>query len=217
MKTKDFFENVWYYIYHKGIYRIIPSYNGRTIFTRFYWRTLHDRMKLGFDETETWSMDYSLAKLIAPRLKMFIKEFECHHICANYCHDIAKNQLLAKGYKYDAYHYRFENKKIRDKAYKIAEELWHRDLTIMYDAFQDIVDENDDWNNWVKKFDEEAKSLNKKLSKLKTIKEKKALWKSIVDYREYDATCKFSSDDISYKLRKEGLKLFGEHFQELWW
>ena len=189
MKIKDFFENVWYYIYHKGICRIIPSYNGRTIFTRFYWRTLHDR----------------------------IKEFEYHHICANYCHDIAKNQLLAKGYKYDAYHYRFENKKIRDKAYKIAEELWHRDLTIMYDAFQDIVDENDDWNNWVKKFDEEAKSLNKKLSKLKTIKEKKALWKSIVDYREYDATCKFSSDDISYKLRKEGLKLFGEHFQELWW
>ena len=217
MKIKDFFENVWYYIYHKGICRIIPSYNGRTIFTRFYWRTLHDRMKLGFDETETWSMDYSLAKLIAPRLKMFIKEFECHRICANYCHDIAKNQLLAKGYKYDAYHYRFENKKIRDRAYKIAEELWHRDLTIMYDAFQDIVDENNDWNNWVKKFDEEAKSLNKKLSKLKTIKEKKALWKSIVDYREYDATCKFSSDDISYKLRKEGLKLFGEHFQELWW
>lgn len=217
MKIKDFLDNIKYYVYHKGIRRLIPKYHDRTIFTSFYWRTLRDRRKLGFDESETWSMDYSLAKLIAPRLKMFIKEFEYHHICANYCHDIAKKQLIAKGYKYDSYHYRFENKKVREKAYKIAEELWHQDLTIMYEAFQDIVEEYDDWENWVKKFDKEAKSLNKKLSKLKTNKEKKVLWESIVDYREYDATCKFSSNDVSYKIRKDGLKLFSEHFQELWW
>ena len=217
MKIKDILDELKYIFYDKGIRHLIPKYHNRTIFTAFYWRTWWDRRTKGFDESETWSMDYSLAKLIAPRLKMFIKEFEYHHICANYCHDIAKNQLLAKGYKYDAYHYRFENKKIRDKAYKIAEELWHRDLTIMYDAFQDIVEEYDDWENWVKKFDEEAKSLNKKLNKLKTNKEKKALWESIVNYRDYKPDCEFKSFHFSYKLREVGLKLFGEHFQELWW
>ena len=217
MKIKDFFENVWYYIYHKGIYKLIPSYEGRTIFTSFYWRTLKDRLTKGFDETETWSMDYSLAKLIAPRLKMFIEEFKYHHICANYCHDIVRKQLIAKGYKLSKDNYIFENKKIREKAYKMAEEIWHQDLMNMYEAFQDIVEENDDWENWTKKFDAEAKVLNKKLNRLKTLKEKKELWESIVEYRKYDATCKFSSNDISYKIRKEGLKLFGEHFQELWW
>lgn len=217
MKIKEIFENIWYYIYHKGIYRIIPSYNGRTIFTRFYWRTLRDRIKLGFDETETWSMDYSLAKLIAPRLKMFQDEFRYHHICANYCHDIVRNQLIAKGYKFDKGRGVFENKKIREKAYKMAEKLWDEDLTRMYEAFQDIVDENDNWEAWTKRFDGDAKVYNKKLKKLKTFKEKKALWESIVDYRDYSSDCEFKSFHFSYKLRDVGLKLFGEHFQELWW
>ena len=215
---KDFFENIKYYIYNKGIRRLIPKYHDRTIFTKFYWRTLKDRKTKGFDETETWSMDYSLAKLIAPRLKMFIEEFDYHHICANYCHDIVKDQLIKKGYKYDAYHYRFENKKIRDKAYKMATDIWHQDLMTMYEAFQDIVEEYDDWENWTKKYNEEAKALNKKLDKLKTLKEKKELWESIVEYMPYNpSTCRFSSAYLSYKIRKEGLKLFGEHFQELWW
>ena len=72
-KTKDFFENVWYYFYNKGIRRLIPKYQDRTIFTAFYWRTWWDRRTKGFDETETWSLDYSLSKLIAPRIEMFTK------------------------------------------------------------------------------------------------------------------------------------------------
>lgn len=204
-KTKTFLE------------KIHLMYEGRSIFTKFYWRTLRDRKKLGFDETEAWSMDYSLSKLIAPRLKMFIEEFDYHHICANYCHDRVRDQLIAKGYKYDSYHYRFENKKIRDKAYKMAADIWHQDLMAMYEAFQDIVEENDDWENWTKKFDKEVKVLNKRLNRLKTLKEKKEFWESIVDYRKYDSKCSFTSAYVSYKIRKEGLKLFGEHFQELWW
>lgn len=31
----------------------------------------YQRKKFGFDESELWSLDYSLAKLIAPRLKKF--------------------------------------------------------------------------------------------------------------------------------------------------
>ena len=192
-------------------------YHGRGIFTKFFWRTWWDKRTKGFDETETWSMDYSLSKLIAPRLKMFIEEFDYHHICANYCHDIVRDQLIRKGYKYDKQNGRFKNEKIREKAYKMAADIWHQDLMTMYEAFQDIVEEEDDWENWDKKFDKEAKALNKKLDKLKTLKEKKEFWESIVDYRKYDSKCSFTSAYVSYKIRKEGLKLFGEHFQELWW
>ena len=205
-KTKTFLE------------KIHLMYEGRSIFTKFYWRTLRDRRKLGFDETETWSMDYSLSKLIAPRLKMFIEEFDYHHICANYCHDRVRDQLIKQGYKYDAYHYRFENANVRLKAYKMAADIWHRDLMTMYEAFQDIVEEYDDWGNWTKKYNKEAKALNKKLDKLKTLKEKKEFWESIVEFLPYNpSTCRFTSAYVSLKIRKEGLKLFGEHFQELWW
>ena len=147
-----------------------------------------------------------------------IEEFDYHHICANYCHDIVRDQLIKKGYKYDQQKGRFKNEKIREKAYKMATDIWHQDLMIMYEAFQDIVEENDDWENWTKKFDAEAKALNKKLDKLKILKEKKELWESIVEYMPYNpSTCRFRSVYISHKIRKDGLKLFGEHFQELWW
>ena len=95
--------------------------------------------------------------------------------------------------------------------------LWDEDLTRMYEAFQDIIDENDNWEAWTKRFDGDAKVYNKKLKKLKTLKEKKALWESIVNYRDYTPACEFKSFHFSYKLREVGLKLFGEHFQELWW
>jgi uncharacterized protein YeaO (DUF488 family) len=99
----------------------------------------------------------------------------------------------------------------------MAADIWHQDLMTMYEAFQDIVEEEKDWGKWNKKFEKEAKALNKKLNRLKTLKEKKEFWESIVDYRKYDSKCSFTSAYVSYKIRKEGLKLFGEHFQELWW
>lgn len=39
---------------------------------RFFWQ----RLTRGWDDSETWSLDYSLSKLIAPRLKRF-KEVTC--------------------------------------------------------------------------------------------------------------------------------------------
>lgn len=42
---------------------------------RFFWQ----RMTRGWDDSETWSLDYSLAKLILPRL-IRLKEFRLEYI-----------------------------------------------------------------------------------------------------------------------------------------
>ena len=70
---KQYLSDLWYLIYKRGIRRLIPKYHDRTMFTAFYWRTWWDRRTKGFDESETWSLDYSLSKLIAPRIEMFMK------------------------------------------------------------------------------------------------------------------------------------------------
>lgn len=41
-------------------------------------RFFFQRLLRGWDDSETWSLDYSLAKIIAPRLKRF-KEVTCGH------------------------------------------------------------------------------------------------------------------------------------------
>lgn len=41
---------------------------------KYFWQ----RRTRGWDDSETWSLDYSLAKIIAPRLKRF-KEVKCCH------------------------------------------------------------------------------------------------------------------------------------------
>ncbi len=38
----------------------------------------YQRMVRGYDDSVTWSLDQSLAKLIAPRLSLFIKVTEAH-------------------------------------------------------------------------------------------------------------------------------------------
>lgn len=41
-------------------------------------RRLFQRWKYGFDDSDMWNLDFTIAELIASRLKMFRKRNECH-------------------------------------------------------------------------------------------------------------------------------------------
>lgn len=43
------------------------------LFYKRTWTFLYQRLTRGWDNSELWSLDYSLAKLILPRLKEFVK------------------------------------------------------------------------------------------------------------------------------------------------
>lgn len=216
MKIKDFFEKVWYYIYHKGIYRIIPSYNGRTIFTRFYWRTLRDRMRLGFDETETWSLDYSLTKLIAPRIAMFVENGPYGSLPGRFLEEEYKKSI-ANGYEWDSHKWELKDKAERKRCWKRAEKAWYDILNKIKDGFEDDALEGKDWDAWNEKWKPVVTKINKNLQKAKTQKEAKAIWDSIKSWREYRADIVCCTDDVVYNMRKEARFLLAEYYHELWW
>lgn len=214
MSMKDFWEDINYRIYSRGIRRLIPTYHDRTIFTRFFWRTLKDRTTKGFDETCTWSLNYSLAKLIAPRLEMFIK-----HKCGVpmfYVNEV-KEELIKKGKPYDTKSLKFKNKKDQNRMYNEAEKRWDRDLGYMLEAFADIVEEEDNYDKWTKKYEARVNKHNKKLEKLTTIEEKKAYWDSIVSCRSYYPRTVVITEDLAGNIRRRGLELFAKYYGDLWW
>lgn len=51
--------------------RLISDKSGNTIFSRRFWKFLKQRMKYGFDQSDTWDLCYTVAKFVLPRLKMF--------------------------------------------------------------------------------------------------------------------------------------------------
>lgn len=211
----EFFEEVIYRVYTKGIRRLIPTYQGRTIFTKFFWRTWWDRRRKGFDETCTWNLDCHLARLITPRLRMFINHKS--GTPGNYVIKIT-DEMIANGKKYNTYKHRFVNKKDEDYLYKQAEKLWQADLEAMYDAFQDIVDEADSYTKWSAKYQKQIDMANKHIiNKLSTEKERKEYWDSFGFDREYFAGIVFDAMDFSGKVREKGLTLFAKYFQHLWW
>ena len=210
LKIKEILNNIYYSTVHK----IIPKYHDRTIFTKFYWRTWWDRRTKGFDETCTWSLDYSLSKLIEPRLQMF-SEYNIG-IPYNYTKEV-ENELIAKGKKDDTQKCRFVNKKDNEYAWKEASRRWNNDIDIMRHAFADILEEEDNWEFWVNKYKPTLAKHNKKICKLKTENERKAYWDSFGFTREYHSGIEFTTYDFSNKLRRHGLELFSKYFEHLWW
>lgn len=183
----------------KGIGKFIPSYRGHTIFTRFYWRTLKDRLFKGFDETCTWSLNYSLSKLIEPRLTLFAKH--TRYMPQSYIKAVEK-ELSTKN---------------RKRIFAEAERRWNNDIDIMRHAFADIIEEEDNWENWINKYKPLVDKYNKKLNRLKTEEAKKKYWESFKITRKYKKGNEFNATDFSDKLRRHGLELFSKHFEELWW
>ena len=214
-KIKDFILDLWYYIYKKGIRRLIPKYHNRTIFTRFYWRTWWDRRTKGFDETETWSLDYSLSKLIAPRIEMFIR-FSDFGIPNEFLNAEYKKSM-AKGYEWDSKYWQIKDKAERKRCWKRATNEWQKILHKIHDGFADEVLESKDWDAWNKKWQPQVNKINKQLNKAKTEAQRKEIWNSIKTSREYrkDITC--CTDDLVYNVRKEARSLLAEYYNNFWW
>lgn len=209
---KDFFAT----IYYKFIRRLIPKYKDRLITTKQYWKLLAQRRKYGFDESETWSLDYSLNKLIVPRLKMFIKVACDLSVPSQFLLD-EQNKSLARGFRWDYRWARLQNKKENQNCWNRAKKNWHNILMQMLNAFEDMLLEDEDWDNWNKKWVSEVNKVNNMLIKAKTRDERKQIWDSIKSGRPYREGIMCITDDIVTHMRKEGLRLFAEHYQSLWW
>jgi len=64
---------VWFKVWMKVPYRIRQAFKLSTYSrpVRFFFQ----RRRRGFDESELWSLDYTFARLMRPRLRAFIDEF----------------------------------------------------------------------------------------------------------------------------------------------
>lgn len=87
-------------------------------------RYKEQREERGFDDTELWNLDYTLACYILPRLKAFKEDIK--DMCGVPCSLVEKN--VATEEEYDKY---------CDK--------WLDIIQQMIDSFQMIVNDDDDW------------------------------------------------------------------------
>lgn len=216
MKFNDFMDDFKHHVYYKGIRRLIPTYHNRTIFTAFYWRTLRDRRKLGFDETETWSLDYSLAKLIAPRISMFIEYGPKVSLPTKFL-DTEYKKSMVKGYEWDNQKWQLKDKAERNRCWNRATKAWLEVLNKIKDGFEDVILEEEDWDAWNNKWKSKVDAINKKLNNAKTEEQRKEIWNSLNSGYEYRSGNLCHSDDIVYNMRKEARFLLAEYYHSLWW
>lgn len=205
-------------VYYRSIYRLIPQYHGRTIFTAFYWRTLRDRRRKGYDETELWSLDYSLTRLIAPRLRDFAESFKTYEFgFPGFLLEEEYQAAVKKGFAWNSRWHRLENKKENKKCWKRAARRWYSILDEMARGFEDMKLEQDDWEAWVKKWDEVAKKYQRKIDKAKTFKQKQTIWNQIGSFREYKPSMIVNAEDVTYTLHQRARDLLAQYYGHLWW
>lgn len=217
-RMQNFLEDVWYKIYRHGIRRLIPKYHGRTIFTKFYWRTWWDRRTKGFDESCTWSLDYTFTQFIAPRLNAFAYTYDLGRVSVpNEILEAEQKVSLAKGYQWDERRWQLADKKERKRCWDRAIKRWTNILHEMADGFNDMKLEEDDWDAWQKKWAPVVNKWNKKLDKAKTIKEKQIIWGQIGTWREFRPGFGVNVDDVVWCMRERAMDLFRKYYNALWW
>lgn len=213
MKARD----IWYIIYNRGIRKLIPKYQNHTIFTRFYWRTLKDRLTKGYDESELWSLDYSLTKLIAPRIKDFAKDFEINGGgIPGWILEEENQKSIKKGFKWDSQKWCMADKKEDRKCFQRASKRWSNILNEIAAGFEDMELENKDWCAWTKKWEPTVKKWQKKLDKAKTFKQKEAIWNEIGSFRKYNERCVVSEDDVTHTLHQNAIEMLSKYYHSLW-
>lgn len=156
-KICEYIEDFYYWNYHIWLKYIIKDRHGRLRLSSNWFRAMRFRIRNGWDSSDTWSLDYTVAKFIIPRLKYFKK---------------VNNGISNKIYK----KYRDPNRKVSENM-ELASKEWNEKLDKMISAFQRIVDEDEDFHDW-----KDKKYWNKQ-----------------------------------EKIKKDGLKIFAEYFQDLWW
>ena len=189
------------------------TYKGRTIFERSYWRMLRDRRKLGFDESETWSLDYRLTEFIVPRLKMFIKiapKVSIPHEFLN----IEHTRSIEKGYTWDKSRWQLTDKRERQRCWERAEKAWLKTLNDMLAGFEDELLEEQDWDAWVKKWKSTVDKYNRRLDKAKTLEERQEIWNEVGYTISHP---KINTNDVVYKMRQHSKDLLAKFYNDLWW
>lgn len=214
---KQYLSDLWYLIYKRGIRRLIPKYYGRTIFTAFYWRTLRDRIKKGYDESELWSLDYSLTKLIAPRIRDFAEDFKATKFSLpSFLLEEEREEAVKKGFAWNSQWHRLENKKEDNRCFERAAKRWYSILDEIARGFEDMLLEADDWNAWTKKWEPAVKLWSKKLNKAKTPLQKQDVWRKIGSWRDYRVGIVVSAEDITYSLHERAKSLLFHYYNHLW-
>lgn len=209
----DLFYNIKHFMYRYFIikYHNVPFYRA------LFWRLLWQHITKGYDESATWGLYYNIAKWVYPRLLLFYDKI---HKAASvpYDYEVKMTKIYIKnGFKYDKKYHRFVDKKVNQEMHRDAINMWEKDVWKMCEAFRDILEEEDDFERWDKgwKFYTEPAVNVYKL--LKTDAARKKYWNSLGFDREWYPGINITRWDFAERKRKEGLELFSEHFQQLWW
>ena len=140
--------------------KLLPNYKGISVFSKRYWKMWYQRRKYGFDESETWSLDYSLSKLIIPRLKMFKKLSLTSGSLPGSLLIEEQNKSIAKGFKWNSRWSRLDNRIEEYNCWDRAHKKWEEILNDIEQVFEDIVLEEDDWDSWNNKYKEQVDEIN---------------------------------------------------------
>ena len=214
MRIKKFFEDI-VYSFKSFLWKITPKYKGRSIFTKEYWDMFWDRRTKGFDISDTWSLDYTITKFIAPRIRKFIDVADISIPTIFLTEEQQKS--IAKGYKWNKQYWRLENKKENKRCFQRAAKRWVAILTKIAEGFEDELFEEEHWTEWNKKWKPEVDKINKKLNKAKSEAERKKIWEELKSGREYRKDIVCCSEDIVYNLRYESKQLLFKYYNNLWW
>lgn len=200
------------------LWKITPKYKGRSIFSQEYWDLWKERRKKGYDLTDTWSLDYTFTKFIAPRLNDFAYTYDLGRMSVpNSILDEEQKASIAKGYKWDTKKWQLADKKERRRCWNRAIKRWTNILHEMADGYNDLLLEEDDWDTWNKKWEAVASKWNKKIDKAKTIKEKEKIWNQIGTWREYNVSVRVNATDVTWAMRERAMDLFRKYYHALWW
>ena len=200
------------------LWKITPKYKGRSIFSQEYWDLWKERRKKGYDLTDTWSLDYTFTKFIAPRLNDFAYTYDLGRMSVpNSILDEEQKASIAKGYKWDTKKWQLADKKERRRCWNRAIKRWTNILHEMADGYNDLLLEEDDWDTWNKKWEAVASKWNKKIDKAKTIKEKEKIWNQIGTWRDYNVNVRVNASDVTWAMRERAMDLFRKYYHALWW
>ena len=186
------------------------------IFKKSYWRDRHDRKVYGFDNGELWSLDYTITKFIAPRLRRFIEIGPDIAIPQSFV-DIEYQKSLAKGYKWNSRWVRIDNKRENKRCIERARKEWKNLLEHMLAGFEDELLEEQDWDAWNKKWKPVVDKYNKRLDKAKTSKERQKIFYELNPWAKDFPTRRICTEDVVYKMRQLSKDLLAKYYDSLWY
>lgn len=127
-KIWNYIDDFYWWNYSTWLKPIIEDRHGRLRLSPNWFRAMWFRIRNGWDSSDTWSLDYTVAKFIIPRLKYFKK---------------VNNGIPNKIYK----KYKDSNKKCSENT-EVAYKEWNKIIDKMILAFQRIIDEDEDFHDW---------------------------------------------------------------------